>query len=112
MRRSILFAASLALSTGLAVTPAAADGIITWVPTLHVPISTPETQATVGLQLSAQGYRQLIFSAFPADTENPHPELNPSQTNAPERALMRPGWNGVGTKNGETVQIYASTVGN
>ena len=107
----ILCIASLPLAAGLAAAPAFANGLISWTPTVHVTIRGVESQAALGSQLRVQGYSRLVFSAFLPNTATPHPELLPSGTNAPEWTPAHPGWNGVGMRNGETVQIFVDLAG-
>ncbi|WP_298283627.1 hypothetical protein [Acidocella sp.] len=101
---------ALSLAAGLlGATPAlAADGaLFAATPSVTVAVQGVESQAQLAQQLSAQGYSNVSLSGTAPNLANPHPELN-GATNLASTPVQN-GWNGTAQKDGETVQIYATT---
>jgi len=107
LRLAVRAAALSALPFFIAGHAALANGLIAWVPSVHVPASLGETQATLASQLRAQGYNDIVLSAVVATPANPRPQNNPANTTDPAGTAVHAGWNGVASKEGQVVQIYA-----
>lgn len=87
--------------------PTTASGLFSTVTIALVQLSGVESQAQLATQLNAQGYDHVILTPIYPTPLNPHPELNPglaNDLNVPVHA----GWNGVASKGGQIVQVYAT----
>ncbi|PPQ35310.1 hypothetical protein [Rhodopila globiformis] len=104
-----LLAAGLAtLCLPLLGTQAArANGLFSHVATVRVAVSGAESQAQLASQLRAEGYTNVVLSSVRATPANPHPESDSTLTSHPEQTPVHTGWNGVASKDGRTVQVYA-----
>ena len=91
----------------LATQPAQADSLLSTVPTVHVSVTRTTSQAQLADQLRAQGYANIVMSSTYPSPANPHPEGNSTLTDHPEQTPVHAGWNGVASKTGQTVQVYA-----
>ncbi len=109
LHRLPLLAVSLAFLCQplLAPRPAMAVELFSWTPTVHLAFHDGENQAQLAEQLRAQGYGDVVLSSVHASPANPHPELYSWATAHPEQTPVHDGWNGVATKDGKVVQVYA-----
>ncbi|PPQ35309.1 hypothetical protein [Rhodopila globiformis] len=107
-RVPLLSAGLAALCLPLLAAPAArADGLISRVATVHVSVPGVESQAQLADRLRAQGYTDVVMSSVYPTPVNPCPQSNPSWTSHPELTPVHAGWNGVASKDGQVVQVYA-----
>lgn len=86
---------------------ARAGDVITFVPTLHVPVAGVESQAQLADRLRSQGYQDVIMSSVTPSPADPFPWQNPTLTSHPGQTPVHDGWNGVAFRNGQVFQVYA-----
>ncbi|MDR3506164.1 MAG: hypothetical protein P4L52_07955 [Acidocella sp.] len=89
--------------------PAVASGLLSMSSAIMVSLEDVESQAQLAKQLQAEGYSNILLAAITATRMNPHPELNPSETNI-AGTPVRPGWNGTAVKDGKTYDVYVNFV--
>ncbi|WP_146101735.1 hypothetical protein [Rhodopila globiformis] len=89
-------------------TPAArADGLISRVAIVRIFVPGVESQAQLADRLRAEGYTNVVMSSVYPTPVNPYPQSNRSWTRHLDLTPVHAGWNGVATKDGQVVQVYA-----
>lgn len=104
--KSLLAASAFCLSS-VGIHAAVAGEVLDVAPIVHVAVAKVESQAQLAEQLRAMGYTAVVLSSIAPSPAIPHPETVTASTSHPENTPVHAGWNGVASKGGVTVQVYA-----
>lgn len=100
-----LLAALVGVAPALANTlPVRLPGM-SFTPSIHVPVSSVESQAQLVKQLQGAGYSDVELSDSLPNIATPQPQLTNPTTDLVNTPVHK-GWNGTAYKNGKLYNIY------